>query len=300
MFDLLVIGYLFLGGAGGGACVVLSVLEAVRVIAPGRMGLPDDLLARAWPVCAVTLVTGIVCIVADLGRPDRLLMLLSSPRPTPLAAGAYALAVAVGCAAAFSVFALVDTVRASRAVRFALSVVTLAAGLVAITYTGVLLQGLASVLFWRTPLLPATFALSSLSCGVALVLMSAAFVETRRPNGRTLALLARVDGALIVLEAACLAAYVAWGLAGEGTRPAAAALVSGGLAPAFWGGVVAAGQAVPFVMERLLTHNNHHSQLLWIAGFVLAGGCALRFCFVQAGLYDVTQVPSALFGFSAG
>ena len=53
-------------------------------------------------------------------------------------------------------------------------------------------------------------------------------------------------------------------------------------------------------MERLLTHNNHHSQLLWIAGFVLAGGCALRFCLVQAGLYDVTQVPGALFGLSMG
>ena len=64
--------------------------------------------------------------------------------------------------------------------------------------------------------------------------------------------------------------------------------------------LAAAGQAGPFAMERLLTHNNHHSQLLWIAGFVLAGGCALRFCLVQAGLYDVTQVPGALFGLSMG
>ena len=300
MFDLLVIGYLFLGGAGGGACAVLSALEVARVVAPGRMEFPDDLFARAWPVCTVALVTGIVCITADLGRPDRLFVLLSSPRPTPLSAGAYALAAATACAATFSAFSLLDNVRASRAVRLALSAATLVAGLVTVTYTGVLLQGLASVLFWRTPLLPVTFALSSLSCGVAVVLLAAAFVETRRPNGRLIALLARIDGALIVLEAACLAVYVGWGLAGEGTRPAAEALVSGGLAPAFWGGVVAAGQAVPFAMERLLTHNNHHSQLLWIAGFVLAGGCALRFCLVQAGLYDVTQVPGALFGLSMG
>ena len=53
-------------------------------------------------------------------------------------------------------------------------------------------------------------------------------------------------------------------------------------------------------MERLITHGNHRSQLLWVGGLVLAGGLALRFCFVQAGLYDVTQMPGALFGLSAG
>ena len=71
MFDLLVIGYLFLGGAGGGACAVLSALEVARVVAPGRMEFPDDLFARAWPVCTVALVTGIVCIAADLPESER-------------------------------------------------------------------------------------------------------------------------------------------------------------------------------------------------------------------------------------
>ena len=87
-----------------------------------------------------------------------------------------------------------------------------------------LLQGLASVLFWQTPLLPAAFVLSSLSCGLALALGVAAFVEARRPFMRPLAWLARADGALIVLEAACLAAYLVWGFADGGTRPAACLL----------------------------------------------------------------------------
>ena len=140
------------------------------------------------------------------------------------------------------------------------------------------------MLFWQTPLLPAVFVLSSLSCGLALALGVAAFVEARRPFMRPLAAwLARADGALIVLEAACLAADPRVGLCGRARAPAAAALATGDLAPVFWGGVAAAGLVAPFVMERLLTHGNHRSQLLWIAAFVLVGGLALRFCLVQAG-----------------
>ena len=83
MFDSLVIGYLFLGGAGGGALVVLAALEGVRSLAGRRLGLPDEFFARAWPVSTVALAAGIVCIFADLGRPDRLFALVLSPQPTP-------------------------------------------------------------------------------------------------------------------------------------------------------------------------------------------------------------------------
>lgn len=302
MFDSLVIGYLFLGGAGGGALAVLGAFEGARTLGLRCPELPDELFARAWPVCAAALATGIVCIAADLGRPDRLLALVASPRPTPLTVGAYALVAGLACAAAFSALALFDgpASRAPRPVRLALAAASLAAGCVTAAYTGVLLQGLASVLFWQTPLLPVAFMLSSLSCGVAVVFLAAAFVETRRPFVHLVAWLARIDGVLIAAEAGVLAAYEAWAFAGEGTHAAAVALVAGDLAPAFLGGVALAGLAVPFAMERLLTHNNHHSQLLWIAACVLVGGLALRACFVQAGLYDMTQMPQALYGLSLG
>ena len=112
MFDSLVIGYLFLGGAGGGALVVLAALEGVRSLAGRRLGLPDEFFARAWPVSTVVLAAGIVCIFADLGRPDRLFALVLSPQPTPLTVGAYALVVSLACAGAFSVLALADGLHA--------------------------------------------------------------------------------------------------------------------------------------------------------------------------------------------
>ena len=175
-----------------------------------------------------------------------------------------------------------------------------AAGLVAVAYTGVLLQGLASVLFWQTPLLPMLFSLSSLSCGIACAFLGAAFVETRRPITRPLARLALVDGVLLVLEALVMAGYLAWSFAGEGTALAAQALVAGDLRWAFWGGAVLCGLAAPFALERCLTHGNSRTQLLWIAAALLAGGFALRFCLVGAGAYDATQLPGLLFGLTIG
>lgn len=312
MFNLLTTGYLFLGGAGAGALVVLSALECANVrrrFAPARMrsarlerafALPDEFFARSWPVCFVALAAGMLCLLADLGRPERLLNLLTSPEPSAVAVGAYALVLALACAGAFSLIELLDGLRIRPVAVGGAAAVGVAAGLVTVAYTGVLLQGLASVLFWRTPLLPVLFALSSLSCGVACSFLGAVFVETRRPITRPLARLALADGVLVMLEALVLVGYLAWAFAGEGTASAAQSLVAGDLRWMFWGGAVLCGLVVPFALERCLTHGNSRTQLLWIAAALLAGGFALRFCLVGAGAYDVTQLPGQLFGLTIG
>ncbi len=275
-------------------------------------------MARGWPVCTVTLATGILCLLADLGRPDRLLHLLTSPEPSAMAVGSFALAAALALAAAFSAFALFDTVRLPRVAVVCLAAAGVAAAGATAAYTGVLLESLASVLLWRTPLVPALFVLSSASCGIAVAFLAASFVETRHPYRGPLVWLARVDGGIVLVEAGCLAVFLLLAFAGEGTVAAARALVLGELAPvfwgvlavcglaqalvagdlrwAFWGGVVLCGLAVPFVLERYLTHGNSRTQLLWIAALLLVGGFALRWCIVGAGAYDVTQMPEALYG----
>lgn len=341
MFSLLVVLYLFLGGAGAGAVVVLSALECVnarrrfgsvrglsrlgltytgrameslrvtgprdserppaavpRDVAPNAQlqgfvarafSLPGEFFARAWSVCLVALACGVLCLAVDLGHPERLLGFLLHPEPSPLVVGAYALVVSLVCAAAFAALALSDGAPLDVRVIYALSVVGIVAGMVCVVYTGVLLSSLASVLFWRTLLLPALFALSSLSCGIGLTLLAAAFVEVRQPLARQLSNVARVDSVLIVLEAACLAALLAWGLSGEGTHAAAHALVAGDLALLFWAGLVLLGLAIPLVMEQFVAHGNYRSQLVWVAAAVLFGGFLLRACIVGAGGYDVTQ-----------
>lgn len=353
VFSVLVVSYLFLGGAGAGALVVLSLLECVnarrrfgrtrgrsrlgrtyigRAMGPlrvegsgvpggmryyegGRLtadaagrGLnhgsgeanlsvrivrafvfPGEFFARAWPVCFVSMACGVLCLAADLGHPERILGFVIHPEFSAMTLGAYALAVSLVCAGAFAALALSDVAIPDVRVVYALSVVGIASGLVAVAYTGVLLSGLASVLFWQTWLLPALFSLSSLSCGVALVFLAAAFVEVRQSFAWQLRNLARVDSMLIVLEALCLAALLAWGLRQEGTLAAAQALVMGELAWLFWGGLVGLGLALPLAMEQFVAHGNYSSQLLWVAAAVLLGGFILRFCIVGAGAYDVTQ-----------
>lgn len=155
MFNLLTTGYLFLGGAGAGALVVLSALECANVrrrfaFPPSRstrieraFALPDEFFARSWPVCFVALAAGMLCLLADLGRPERLLYLLTSPEPSAIAVGAYALVLALVCAGGFSLVELLDGLRIRPAAVGGVAAVGVAAGLVTVAYTGVLLQGLA-------------------------------------------------------------------------------------------------------------------------------------------------------------
>lgn len=296
MFNALTIGYLFLGGTGAGALAVLCVLECARVLRWRALAMPEEFFARGWPVCTVTLATGILCLLADLGRPDRLLHLLTSPEPSAMAVGSFALAAALVLAAAFSAFALFDTVRLPRVAVVCLAAAGVVAAGATAAYTGVLLESLASVLLWRTPFVPALFVLSSASCGIAVAFLAASFVETRHPYRGPLVWLARVDGGIVLVEAGCLAVFLLLAFAGEGTAAAARALVSGELAPVFWGVLAVCGLAVPLVLERFLTHGNSRTQLLWIAALLLVGGFALRWCIVGASAYDVTQMPEALYG----
>lgn len=333
MFSTLVVGYLFLGGAGAGALVVLCLLECVnarrrfgfavdrtrlgltfagRAMMPLRseasdgsrsanrtrftgrpcaaaFALPVEFFARAWVVCIVVLALGVLCLAADLGHLERVAALVLHPQLTAMTIGAYALAASLAVAVVFAAGSNLDGFIPTPSFVYALSAAGVLSGVVVMAYTGVLLASLDSVLFWKTWLLPAVFILSSLSCGVALAFAAAAFTQTRQNLVRALTNLASVDTALIVLEAAALAALLIWGFAGEGTRAAAYALVSGDLASAFWGVVAALGMAVPLAMERFVRHANYGSQLLFVAVFVLAGGFALRWCVVGAGAYDVTQ-----------
>ena len=302
MFGDLVVGYLFLGGAGAGGCLVcaaLGLLSDRRALAPALAARLQTDAGRAWsrflaPPLAVSvgcLAVGIVCLAADLGRPDRLLLLMTAPSPTYLSVGAWALVacVALGGLLALAWGGLVPTRSGALA---ALGVATaLAAGVTAV-YAGLLLASMPSVPLWCTPWLPTLFALSALSCGAAVVLGMAELTGAGAPFSGALAALARVDLVVIALEAVALGGVVlsvwlgaggdlaglaqlgvaapaaggaapAAGLAGvavpEGATPtdvsalaSAAALVAGPRAWALWGVAVGAGMLAPAVLDAVL------------------------------------------------
>lgn len=291
IFNSLIVAYLFLGGAGGGALVVLSLLEMLNApcIAVRRWFLPSEFFARSWAACVIVLGLSVVCLLADVGRIDRVFFLFMSSVPSALAIGTWALAAACALAGTFACINVLAEwdLRAKIAVPGGVAGVFI--GLVVMAYTGVMLAELPSVVAWRTPLLPALFILSGISCGIALCLGSWAFVECRAPLVTPFVALSRVDSAVIALEAVGLVVYVAWLSSFPGTFSSAWALVAGVMRWPFWVGLVACGLVVPLVLERLLTFENRRSQLLWVALFVLIGGIALRYLVVGISSFDITQ-----------
>ena len=300
MLSDLVVCYLFLGGTGAGLCLVLSVLgllvpRSCLSTLPGVHLHPSaayrKLLGSGFVAAFVLLALGIVCLVADLGNAERMILLLVHPTASYLAVGSWALAAALGLAwlgvGVWNV-ALVRVVH----------VVAGLASLVVMVYTGLLLQSLGAVPLWATPWLPALFAASSLSCGIACALALAQITGAASAFGAMLGRLAAIDAAVIVVEAAIVAVFVyAASQAGaplsNGTELAAAQsvreLVAGRNAQLFWGCFAVLGLAVPFALDVVLALRRRPlpGVVLFASACVLAGGFVMRFCVVAAGAHPV-------------
>lgn len=317
MFSELVVAYLFFGGTGAGACVVLGLLECANIgrygvlpapamPGPGRRGrrrslgarflVPHELMARGWAVCLLLLAAGALCLAADLGRPERILALWVSPRPSVVTLGAWALLAALAVAAFLAAASNAGCPRMSPAVVLALSVAAVAAGSVTAAYTGVLLGSLPSVVAFGTVLVPVLFVLSSLSCGVAVVFGAASFVDSRSSFAGALRRLARLDGILVVTEAVALALFAARLVSLPAMQEGARALLEGEGAVLFWVVLVLGGLVAPLVLERRYPLGDRRVKGLWIAFCVLMGGAALRVCVTGLAAFDVSQVPELAFG----
>lgn len=309
MLSDLIVCYLFLGGAGAGMCLVLSVM-GLLVPAACLPGAPlrahraavayRRLFAPGYALSLALLALGMVCLLADVGSVDRVLLLFARPSLSFVAVGAWALA---ACALLVTLLALAWQGFGLRgvAVRVA-GVVAVLVALVCAAYTGLLLQSLSAVPLWASPWLPVLFVLSALSCGLAGVLGVAQLAGASGEFTATMRGLSAADGIVVVAEAVAAAVFVFLVSAGSevvenGTTAAAAqsiaALVSGGRAWLFWGGFVLVGLAVPLVLDVLLARANRPFPGLSLvaAASVLAGGFALRWCIVQAGMH-----PMLVFG----
>ncbi len=355
MFGAAVVCYLFLGGAGAGACLLLAVggllVPRSRLVpAPPGVGSVDDtngisggmfghlivsreyrrLFAPSYVCGAGALVLGIVLLAVDLGRADRLLLLVTQPHATHLVIGAYALFFCVVLAVALALVWGGFVRRMSWCMLVALEVALCVCSLVVMAYTGLLLQSLAAVPLWNTVWLPVLFVLSSASCGFALVLGTAQFTGMADVFATVLRRAMASDAGVVaaeILVAFALVASVsanadagtaasasavladatgttgATGVTGvtgvtgatgvTGTALAAAQsaewLLRGSGAPLFWGGFLGLGLVVPLVAETVALRLRSISAnvALGLAACVLAGGFALRWCVVEAGMHPV-------------
>ena len=312
MFSELAVAYLFFGGAGAGTCVVMGILECANV---GRYGtrtihrtakkscprlilwlrknlrVPQELLSRGWVLCLVLLAAGSLCLMVDVGRPERALSLWLAPRFTVVTVGAWAL-LASGALAAF--FSLASNGVGARLPLFVVLVAAVAAviaGVVTAVYTGVLLMQLPSVVAFGTWLVPTLFCLSSLSCGMAIAFSVASFVDSRVPFGAALRCLSRMDRAMIIAEIVALALFATFLLTSVQTEAGGRALLVGDEAIVFWVVLVLIGLVAPFILECCYLGGDWRTKGLWIACCLLLGGVALRVCMTGLATFDVSQNP---------
>ncbi len=301
MLGNLAIAYLFLGGAGAGTIAIACALDLFwthdefgsRITrAPFESSAKSRVLTRSFFIGFAGLASGCVCLLCDLGRMDRALSLFENPSPTYLSFGSVALALLMACAAFLFLVRLLHVLAIGRP--FVLVVEALA-GMLSVAvmlYTGLLLRSLSSVSAWNTPLVPALFLLSSLSCGIAAVLLCAFFGLRECRLFAVPRALPAFDAAVIVFEIVAAMAFSL--MTPSGVSLSGAASGDAPLEVLWWAGFVFCGLVVPLVLEAVVLRSSSPAAsgngvfflVVLAAALVLAGGVCLRFCVVNAGGHD--------------
>ena len=263
-WHLLIVWYFFLGGIAGGAYFTAAIADN---FGSSR----DKSVCRVGYVLALLLVS--VCgvlLILDLGTPSRFLNMLKSFKVwDPMSIGAWMLGVFGMFAFGSSVLSFVDGERVAR-LRRRLSLIGIISGFFIAAYTGVLLSATA-LPFWREArLMGALFLASGASTGMAAISLSLYLFGESAGEGYKK--VKRADRYAIMFELVVLAVFLA--LLGGAAGP----IISGHLAPLFWGGLVVAGLVIPLLLDV----SGLRLPGVVPAALVLVGGFILRYVIVMA------------------
>lgn len=320
MISDLVIWYLFLAGAGGGALLLTCVLElltpealpnpaSVRVGATDagggvlvrrapvrsfpsltRAALPctgnsefGGFFATAYTASVAVLALSIVFLFADLGRPDRVLALFLHPSTSLVSAGAFILTATVLTAMVPLLLWRFGLRSLPLGVVWVARVLCILCCAATLLYSGVLLASFEALPFWNTLWLPCVFAVSSLSSSVGVLMAALVVCGEAGRFFTTLRRLKRLDALLIGLEVVLLAAFLLDGWRHGGTAGLSVeSLLGGDVSLQFWLFVVVLGLAAPLALE-LFEKSRSQRLLLLLSCLILLGGFFLRWCIVGAG-----------------
>ena len=223
------------------------------------------------------LMLGVLCLIADLGRPDAFYYLLLYPTSSLISIGVLALSLLMGsslaafCDAAFSLGAHV------RRALWVLKAVGIPVAFVVMAYTGMLLKSVVAVKFWQV-----LFVLSALSCGCAVIMLALCSCEDRRAVRQWDVKLLRFDFVFVVLELLVTILLFA------SLAPVASAdVLTGRHSQLFWGGFVLCALLLPIVIEMFSLMSGRHLSApatAFASVLVLVGGLCLRLVMVAAGV----------------
>ncbi len=290
LYGTLVIAYLFLGGAAGGAYFVMAAWSLIfhrrDAEHPHRLRIAfKALLKRVYIVSLLTLIVAAACLVSDLNLPGRALLMFSRPHPTLLTFGAYALAAQAVVGLALGLANAFDLKIIGGHVRKALEATILALSLCVMLYTGLFLASNASIPFWNTPWLAVLFLLSSISSGVSAVLLIDYFTQGQTLLLRAAKPLQKAHLACLALEAATLTGFLRAGF----SNPDAAKCISLLMEPEMLSiglvGVVIFGIVLPFLLEGYALTRKECRTIPFSDVICLIGSFCLRWCVIMCGVH---------------
>ena len=290
MFGELVIMYLFLGGCGAGMLLVSSLWSFVFHGCMSRTRRESDAFKafrnRCFVVGTVVAAVGAACLLADLGKPERFILLFFRPNQTYLTFGTFVLTILVGLGLFLSVANCLYVPWVKARLKAVAEVACSISAVAVMAYTGLFLQGLKAVAFWDTWLIPALFVLSAISMGISACLIAGSLIRDSWLMGRYVLLLHKAHLVVVVAEAVVLVAFLVIAATGRGAAPESLTLMlSDPLVWWFGLGVVLCGLVVPCVGSASTLVRRGSSTFPLADVLCLFGGFALRLCIVSAGLH---------------
>lgn len=289
MYGMLVIAYLFLGGASAGALFVMCAwslhFHRNEHRYSRRMRLAfKSLLSRCCAVATLALAASIACLVFDLGTPERALLMFLKPHATLLTLGAYALVLELLLGMALSAANVFDKPHFGGKGKRALEIACCACSCVVMAYTGMFLAD-AAIPLWETWTLVGLFFFSALSTGFATVLL----VDYSAQDHRLLLSFAQPLQKAHIACLACEAVFLALFLLAAWRNPAAAHSVALLLEPAMAAnlavGAAGFGIVVPLACEAVSLARMNSRSIPTSDALCLAGGFFLRYCIVTCGAH---------------
>lgn len=308
-WGLPVILYLFLAGLGAGALTVSS--SVLLRGGGGESGVHFDIARYGAFVAPLPVIVGCGLLVFELGSFHvgdwfKWLNLYKTINLSPMSIGTWLLTFFIIASVAYAyTFIPKPPVLGDLATRLRRPIawICVPLGIGVAVYTGVLLGAMPSRPFWNSPVLALLFLLSSLSTGVALILLARAILNPRTEKSATAHapnyhasgyILTSSDLILLGIELVIVFLFIMFAYLTVGdVRHAITVILAGGdLATLFWLGFVVIGLLVPaaielyYVFPRLLYHREYappRGAEITVSVVVLIGGFLLRYVVVIAG-----------------
>lgn len=282
--------YLFIAGMGVAAFYTGML---ANLFSGGRY----EKMAKYGSYIAVpSVITGLLMLVIDLGRPLYFWHFVTTLRPTST------MSIGTWCLTIFTISCGIYMLTWLSEEKFAknMPIVALfadkvslrkASGLIALPfsfliagYTGVLLAETSTALWSSTSFFGMLFLISATSTGMAALILVYALTGG---ESEAIKKLAKADMIVIILEIVALIVLI--GSLKSNAPEAASIILSGTYALPFWLGIIAIGLVFPLVVElyEMAVSKSHQVSSLTIpkmAGFsVLVGGFVMRYVMLYAG-----------------